>query len=219
MPGIIRIVPLAKFRHANIVALNKIHAPVGVQPTNGVIVRLGGGIVPHTVHIRVPGADGEVMSCVPGSKIRAQNRRIPVHRLAGNAPHNMNTKAQTQRMAIVRNGAKALAPGCAGEAVFRRQQTTVVVHTNRGKIVVLIALCLRLVPLNVAHQGVPPIGQQVRRHKAGVLPQGFLRYAGAVAVPAVPPHRRGGCKCLFHTVHLKKAAGNCPTALFFITVP
>ena len=116
----------------------------------------------------------------------------------------MNTKAQTQRMAIVRNGAKALAPGCAGKAVLRRQQTPIVVHTNRGKIVILIALCLRLVPLNVAHQGVPPKGQQVRRHKAGVLPQGFLRYAGAVAVPAVPPHRRGGCKCLFHTVHLKK---------------
>ena len=60
------------------------------------------------------------MGCVPGSIIRAQNRRIPVHRLAGNTPHNMNTKAQTQRMAIVRNGAKALAPGCAGKAVLRR---------------------------------------------------------------------------------------------------
>jgi hypothetical protein len=54
---------------------------------------------------------------VPGAGGSAQDRRVRVHRLAGDSAHHMDTEFQAQGVDAPREGLEAGAPGRRGETV------------------------------------------------------------------------------------------------------
>ena len=120
-----------------------------------------------------------------------------MHRLTGNAPHHMYAESETERVHVIRKRLEARAVFCARKAVFGGHKPAVAVHCQIGKIVVVVVLCVRLVPLYVAHDIFPAVRLKILRHIVGVFFYLLFGYSRAEAVPAVPAERRNR-KSFFH---------------------
>ena len=142
---------------ADVVALDKVHAPGGIEGKEAVVVfpcpilfRV------HAVHVRVPAAYA-VPCNVPGGCPGAQNGGPGVNCLPGNAPHDMDAEFQSQGVNILRKRPKAFPVGGGGESVLRRDQPGKAVHAQGGKGAVLKASRPGLIPLDVHHDVLPAI--------------------------------------------------------------
>ena len=181
---------------ADVVALDEIHAPGGVQRNDGIIVRLPGPAVPEAVHIRVPAANGGRVRRPIRRDLAAQDRPVVVGGDAGNAPHDVDAEFQAQTVDVVRQRLEPRAARAAGEPLRVRQQPGVPVHLHLAEGNILVRLPhgpgLMGVPLDIHHHVFPAEGLQFFRQDGGVGPHLFLGNGGVVVVVAVPPHGRDG---------------------------
>ena len=81
----------------DVVALDEVHAPLGIELEDAVIVALGQGmILLDAVHIRVPGADGIGVGHIGAGHVRALDRQAAVRRHAGQTAHDMNAEFEAK---------------------------------------------------------------------------------------------------------------------------
>ena len=187
---------LIHVRVADIVHLHEIHAPGGIELEDGVIICLRAGLgTVHAVHVAVPAADGEGVGDLFGRHIRAEHGHMRMHRLAGDAAHDVDAELQAHGMDLIRNRLEALAARAAGEAVFSRDLAAVFIEAKLGEGAVFPFLRAgqRLGPLDVAHNVLPAVLLHVVAHIAGVRHELLFRHIGGKAVPAVPAHGRLLC--------------------------
>jgi len=177
-------------RRADIVHLHVVDAPGGPQ--------LGLRLIPSqrgrvrgidSVHVKVPAAD-PFGGDVPAGIFRPQNRQTLMGRLAGNAAHNMDAEFEPHGVNLVGKGLETGAAYGRGKPILRRDRPPVGIQTQGNVGVVLGAVGSRLVPLDVHDHIFPSESQEVLRHVTGVAQHLFLRHAGPVTIPAVPPHGR-----------------------------
>ena len=128
---------------ADIITFDKIHSPGCVQLQQRVIVFLS-PFFPwiYTVHIRIPIADGIGIRNLIGSKLSTLNLGTHICSPAGNPPHNMDTKFQSQSMYIFSQRTKALPALCGRKSVLVGKQSGVLVHLQlcEGNILVFLPL-------------------------------------------------------------------------------
>ncbi len=188
---------------ADVVALDEIHAPGGVELDDGIVIRLPGLAVPQAVHIRVPAAHG--------GGVRRQVRRqggpldlpMGVGGGAGDTPHDMDAEFQPQAVDVLRQRGKAPASLRGGEPLRVRQEAGIFVHLQHAEGNVLKLLPHGAgpmgVPLDIHHHVLPAEGTELLRHHLGIGADLGLGDGGVVVVVAVPPHGRGeGALILVH---------------------
>src|SRR5690554_154175 len=103
----------------NIINLDIIDTPSGVELENGVIIFLGTrfcGI--NTVHISIPITDTIDISNIGCCIICPQNLRFLGYSLARNTPQNVDSEFQSQAMDIISQWFKTLTISCTGKTVY-----------------------------------------------------------------------------------------------------
>ena len=152
----------------------------------------------QAVHVHVPWAhvvaDGHVTRGVFG----AQHRAVGINRLPRYAAQYVYAEFKPHRVNCVGQRLKACAALSRGEAVLSGHLAAVLVHAELGQVAVLGALCARLAPFDVHGHVLPAVYFKVVSHEARVGQHLVLAHARAVAVPAVPTHRRGLQKRIAH---------------------
>jgi len=177
-------------------ALMKSTPHPGVEPDDGIVVRLGSG-ARHFEARTYRCSNGTRSTCwrSGGMDRGAFHRRVPRYGLPRNAAHDMNAELQAERVHIVGQRLKTLPIGRRGKPVDGRNQPAVFVHVE-----------MRL--------GIVPAGARVgsdhwisttmllpAREEAGAstcnrrwLSPCASVTEGAIAVPTVPAHWRGAGK-------------------------
>ena len=183
--------PAARVFPDNIVALDEVDAPGGVQAENTVVIGFRVRCVAaQAVHVRIPVTDGMRIGRQMAGAVAVRDRQAPVRRGAGKAAHNMDAELQPQRMHIIRQGAETGPILCGREAVERRRQPAVSVHLQFGERLIRMVPGVGTGPLDVHNDVFPAKRLQEARHVLRVPADVRLGYGGAVAVPAVPAHGR-----------------------------
>ncbi len=178
----------------DVVGLDVVHAPTGIQFQNRIVVILRAGAAQiDTVHVGVPRADGSGIRDIAGPRLAAEDRQIRLHRLPGNTAHNVDAEAQPQAVDVIGQRPEAAAARRRREPVHRRNQPAILVHGELRAGAVTVGLGVRLGPLDVDDHILPAVLLQVLGHITGVGPHFRLGHGGAVRVPTVPAHRRSGC--------------------------
>ena len=178
----------------NVVALDEIHAPLGVHAEDAVIIRAGfGHVAPQAVHIGIPRADAVRVCDLVAALPAIQDRQMPMRRHPRHSAHDVDAEFQPQRMDIIRQRLEALSARRRRESPRRGLQAPVFIHRQFSKRLISVARRGRLIPLNVHNDVLPAELLQVLRHVRRVLPHGCLVHRRAVAVPAVPSHRGRLC--------------------------
>ena len=187
---------------ADIVQLDKVDFPFGVQRENAVVVGSAARMLRiQPVHVRIPLADVGGLRDLSGGIFASVNRKIPVYRESRNPAHDMDAEFQAERVDIFGERPESLSARGGGKTVDGGNQPPVFVHGQFLKRNIVMGFGLRSGPLDIDHNIFPAVGLQVFRHPFGVLPYGVLRHSRAVAVPAVPSHRRPSDHGLFCAVH------------------
>ena len=156
----------------DVIDLDVIHAPCGIQLKQTVVICLRGRTVRACAeHIAVPFADGVRHGDLVCRRVRAPYRRAGVNRLPRNAAHDMDAEFHPHRMNLRCNRGKTLAAGRGWKAVLRREQPPVFVHAQLCERDVFASRSRagrRLVPLDVAYNVFPAERQQLFGLIAGV---------------------------------------------------
>ncbi|MNC55066.1 hypothetical protein D3C75_1045770 [compost metagenome] len=137
-----------------------------------------------------------------------------MHRLAGDAPHNVDAEFEAHFMNAVRKRLEPFASGRGRKPVGRRDQPGISVHFQGDKRAVSGGMGARLIPLDVHHHILPTEGLQMLRHVAGIAQNLLLGHACAVAIPAVPAHGRS-CRILLVCRLMNACSGHVIQLLFF----
>ena len=111
--------------------------------------------------------------------------------LARDAPHQVDAELEALAVHVVRERLKPCAVGSGGEAVDSGQQAAPFVHHELGVPPVVVAGGIRLIPLDVHYDVLPPVGLEVLGHVVCVGLGLCLGHGGGKAVPTVPAHGRG----------------------------
>ena len=180
-------------RPEHVVDLEEVHAPARVQREHRVVVRLRArhGVV-DAHHVRVPLAGVGGIGDVRGAQIGAEHGRIDLDGTAGDPAHHVDPELQAQRMDLVGERAESGALPGTREAHRIGHHPSVLVHHQRGALVVAVGAGRRVRPVDVHHHRVPSELGQVLGDEAGIGQHLRLGDGGAVAVPGVPAHRRAG---------------------------
>ena len=143
---------------ADVVHLDEVHPPGGVQLEDGVVIGLGPGLRGvDAVHVRVPPADGVGRGNLVAGGVRPQHRQVLVHRQPGHPPHDVDAELQAQVVDLLGDGAKTLALPGGGEPLRGGEESAVLVHGKPGEGHVVGALLpgVGLAPLDVADHVLP----------------------------------------------------------------
>ena len=181
-------------RTGKVINLHEVHSPLGIHVKAGIVILLRPRLaVVHLVVVTKPSASGIVAgNHVAGNAVRAFHRQFPLRRHFGQAAHQMDTKFQSLSMHIIGQGTETHTVGCGREAVERRGVAAILVHHIDGVgLVVATGLVVLHKPTDIHHHILPAIRGQMLRHVVGVLLHLALHHGRPVAVPRVPPHRRG----------------------------
>ena len=105
---------------ADIVALDEVHAPVGIHLNDRIIVGLPCLAVSDAVHIRIPTADRGRIRDVACVYVRSENLQMPVRRKPRDAAHDMDAEFESQAVDVGRERPEAPASRGARESDVRR---------------------------------------------------------------------------------------------------
>ena len=182
---------------AHVVGFDEVHTPGCIQFSNGIVVRLRAGLGRvHTPHIGIPAAVIVFVGDIAGVISRAFDRRVLFNRLPRNAAHDVNSKFQAFAVDVIGERLESLAVGRGGKAIHGGQQAAVFIHRQLRAGSVIVALGVRLVPLNIDDNKLPAMARQIARHCVSIGFHLCFSDPCAVAIPAVPAHGRGGCGSL-----------------------
>ena len=192
---------------ANIIHLNEIHAPCGIELHDGIVIFLSGFAIADAVHIRVPLRNGVGVCNHIRSHIRSQYGQMVLCSSSGNASHDMDTKFQIKGMDFVSQRFKSRPIDGRREFIRARQQSAKFVHLIFAEGYVLEpgahGCGVVGIPLDVNHHILPTVGFQMFCHKLCIGQHIRLGYIGVVIVVAVPAHWWTLRKAvLIHPLHL-----------------
>src|SRR5580692_12613208 len=89
---------------ADAIHFDQINLPAGVEPGDGIVIGLAGGIVADSVIVEIPRADIRFVGGIGGAVRRAVNRKIVVDCLFGNSAKNVDAEFQAERMDVIGEG-------------------------------------------------------------------------------------------------------------------
>lgn len=165
----------------------------------------GGGCRPAPSRTPAPpGGNGQGPACRGCTRTRCRHRRCPrrarrcrarecsPRRRAAGSPASCGCRAAAPSRAAAPRGVRTRRRPRRWGSVPGGDQPPVGVDVQRRAVVVAVAAGRGVGPVDVDHDGVPAVGPQVLREELGVRENLRLGDGRAVAVPAVPAHRRAG---------------------------
>ena len=175
----------------HVVSLDEVDAPRCVEFRNRIVVSLGSRLRRvNAPHVRIPAARVAFIRNVSSVKGSALDRKVTGDRLPWDPAHDVNSELQALAVHVVRQRLETRTVCRGRKPVHGWHQAAELVHGKRGPGLVVVSLRIRLVPLDVDDNVLPPIFREMLRHPVGVGLD--LRFAdrGAVGIPTIPAHRR-----------------------------
>ena len=186
--------PAARVLPGDVVALDEIDAPGGVQAEDtGIVVRGGFRIRPGAVHVRIPGADVVGIGRVPAAPFAVLDGQLPLGGFARDAAHDVDAEFQPQAVYVIRQRPEALPVLRGRETVDGWLQPAPAIQGERGERRVGVVDGGGLIPLDIDHDVLPAVFLQMGGHVFRVFAYGLLGDCRSPAVPAVPAHGRILC--------------------------
>ena len=199
MPGGVLPLPV-EIGIADIVALDIVYAPLGIELKDRVVVCLPGLALPQAVHIRIPAADGRGVRRHISSHVGAQDGQMLMGCFPGNASHDVDAEFQAQGVDLIRQRLEAGSSRTGGELDGAGKEPSVAIHLIAAKGDVLKFIphggSIVGVPLDVHHDVFPAVGLQMLCHVFCVGKDLRFGDVGIVVVVAVPAHRGPGCEAI-----------------------